>query len=343
MQNIFDIHDYDENFLDQFVNNTIPIYDLWSIRPLQNEQREHISGKCDEILKFRNFISDHSAKEFPHPLVIVVGNCEKANPGSMLNSTKKYFKIKFDKFKGNDLGTPLMFGTPQPYPMSQEQMIPLGFGGYGQRPPAMPMPGYSISDIQGIIDRNVTDATRSIKAGYEESAARREAESIRRIADLEMKMELYKLDLRAREVEEKERQLREEMEDFDRRKAEGLGSVKEYTKTIAGGLLELGKSAFGIDQLDKKSKSKDEPVKELKGASSKSSLNDDGFEEQKSPEEKTDSFKELACVVAELSEEQKMQLLDILMPDDSQNEEKTESNNQNKSEENEDIPSEHND
>ena len=97
MQHIFDIHDYDESFLEQFTSQSIPIYSLWSIRPLQNEQRELISGTSEDIDKFRDFINDHASKEYPHPLVIVIGNAEKSNPTNMSNTSKHYFKIKFEK------------------------------------------------------------------------------------------------------------------------------------------------------------------------------------------------------------------------------------------------------
>lgn len=347
MQHIFDIHDYDENFAERFCSHTIPIYDLWSVRPLQNQMKEIICGTAEEVEKFRNFLVDHSNKDYPHELVIVIGNSEKGNPGNMLNSTKKYFKLRFDKYKGNDLGQPLFLGGVQQYPTGNEQMIPLGFpsvpGNRIQGAPGMPgMPGISYTEIQGIIDRNVTDASRSIRAEYEENLAKREAESIKRIAELEMKMELYKLDLRAREIEEKERRLQDELDDFEERKAEGLGSVKEYTKTIAGGLLELGKSAFGIDEIEsrvskaKKEKSgsneeKSEKHQNLRGSGSfddssftKVSNDRDGFSAKSDTNKQNlendgneDAFSELLGVIQTLSVEQRMQLMDVLIPEES--------------------------
>ncbi|MFH2143034.1 MAG: hypothetical protein ABIJ97_11460 [Bacteroidota bacterium] len=355
MQHIFDIHDYDENFLDQFTSQTIPIYDLWSIRPLQNEQKEIISGNSAEVTKFRNFIIDHSNRDFPHPLVIVIGNSEKSNPNNILNTTKRYFKIKFDKYKGTDLGSPLLYGNAQPYPTGSEQMLPLSFQSYGQRLPGNPagFGGISYTEIQGIIDRNVTDATRSIKAEYEENSAKREAESIRRIAELEMKMELYKLELRAREVEEKEKRLQNEMDEFEDRKEKGLGTVREYTKTIAGGLLEVGKSVLGLDESGKFSgkekkerteKSKDSEDKNLKGSRT---CEDSGFEEkkEKKAEENGDAFSDLLGVIKGLNEEQKMQLMDVLIPEEAEQHLSGDENNKqsNNKENNEDIQSDHND
>lgn len=329
MQHIFDIHDYDENFIEQFCSHTIPIYDLWSIRPLENQQKEILTGSSGDADKFRSFISDHANKDYPHPIVIIVGNAESSNPKNILNNTRRYFKLKFDKYKGNDLGSPLPMGyAPALYPNAAEQMIPLSFSNAKTKNPSemlfsgLPNQGMSYSEIQGIIDRNVTDATRSIKAEYEELSAKREAESIKRLAELETKMELYKLDLKASEIQEKERSLNQQIELFEKQKLEGLGSVKDYTKTIASGLLELGKSAFGIQdskKINTDSKSKTDKV-DLKGTSG---FDDDGFYEAKIenniPKE-NNSFNNLLESLKTLSQDQKYLLLDVLMPDDTEDE-----------------------
>lgn len=332
MQHIFDIHDYDENFAERFCNHTIPIYDLWSVRPLQNQMKEIISGTSEETEKFRNFLIDHANKDYPHELIIVIGNGEKSNPGNMLNSTKKYFKLRFDKFKGNDLGQPLYLGSA-PYPTGQEQMMPLSFPGFPSRPQAGNsnfggIAGLSYQDLQGIIDKNVSDATRSIKAEYDEISAKRETDSIKRIAELEMRMELYKLELRAKEIEEKERKLLQELEEFEERKAEGLGTVKEYTKSIAGGLFELGKSAFGLDEADKivKKSFKKNDLGSAKNDTKASEpiIDDDDFAE--SPEQQKSksniSFDELIGAISNMTDEQKMYLMDVLIPEDEIEEEK---------------------
>jgi len=319
MQNIFDIHDYDESFLEQFTSQSIPIYSLWSIRPLQNEINEIISGTSEEVDKFRDFIIDHASKEYPHPLVIVIGNAEKNNPKNMSHTSKNYFKIKFDKFKGTDLGKPLPFAFESKYQTGNEQMIPLGFAGLGQRSNQQGMQGVSYSDIQGIVDRNVSDATRSIKAQYEESSAKREADVIKKFAELEMKMELYKLDMREREISNKERKLQEDMDDLEERKAEGLGSLKDYTRTIAGGLLEVGKSAFGIEDKDyhKPKEPKKENGSDLKGSSSSANFDDDGFVEKgNGNNNRSNQFEDLLGMIRNLNEDQKYALLDVLMPDD---------------------------
>lgn len=319
MQHIFDIHDYDESFLEQFTSQSIPIYGLWSIRPLQNEQRELIAGTSEEVEKFKNFINDHASKEFPHPLVIVIGNAEKSNPNNMSNTTKKYFKLKFEKFKGNDLGSPLPFNYPQNNPSENQQMTPVGFAGFGQRQNNGGMQGVSYNDIQGIVDRNVSDATRSIKAEYEEVSAKREAEAIKKFAELEMKMEFYKLDMREREIAEKERRLQNDMDELEQKKAEGLGSIKDYTKTIAGGLLEVGKTAFGIEDKDIHKPKETEKSKEsnLKGGASSTNFDDDGFVETGAENtNQSNQFKDLLGVISNLSEDQKYVLLDVLMPED---------------------------
>lgn len=361
MQQIFDIHDYDEHFLEQFTSHSIPIYDLWSIRPLQNEMKELISGTSDETDKFRNFIVDHAGKDYPHPLIIVIGNSEKSNPKNMLNTTKRYFKLKFDKFKGNDLGVPLSMGFQQQYPAGNEQLIPLGFMGNMQRPMMNnQMQGFSLGDIQGIIDRNVNDAARSIKAGYEELSAKREAESIKRIAELETKMELHKLEIREKEVEAKEQQLREDIEAFEERRLEGLGTVKDYTKTIASGLMELGKTAFGLDNLDSKKKDKTDKNKtdktkkdeNLGGGTRSTSFDDEGFTENNSQnkEENTennsnnnnsnntehsnnnDAFETLMGIVKNLNEDQKFALMNVLIPEEEEDSESNSTQNENNTE-----------
>ena len=325
MHSILDIHDYDEGFLERFTSQTIPIYDLWSIRPLQNEQKELISGGSNDADKFRDFITDHSNQEFPHPVVIVIGNAEKTNTDRMSNTSKKYFKLKFEKFKGNDLGTPLtLSGTPQQlYPTNDTP--PMAFNGMGMNKANSnnPMQGFSLGDIHGIIDRNVADATRSIKAEYQEQAALREADSIKRMAELETKMEMYKLDIRAKEVESREQELRKELEELERKKAEGLGTVKDYTKTIAGGLFELGKSAFGIDDIKDKTELDSNVKTESKSNLGSTSLIDDddnGFEEvstKKTTELEPENNLDIVLQgIANLDEEQKMALLDALIPEE---------------------------
>jgi len=313
VQNIFDIHDFDDNFLEQFTSQTIPIYDLWSIRPLQNDQKEIISGSSDEAEKFRDFITVHANQEFPHPLVIVIGNAEKSTSERMSNVSKRYFKLKFEKFKGNDLGTPLTIaGAPQPYP--ENNQMPMSFMGFGQNNsanPTNPMQGFSLGDIHGIIDRNVNDATRSIRAEYEEQAARREAESIKRMAELKTRMELYKLDIRTREVENREQELKSELEDLEQRKIEGLGTVKDYTKTIAGGILEFGKGALGIEDFKDKIEVKDKH--EANNLNGTAKIDDEGFKEIKNDE---DNLEIILNGISNLDEEQKMALLEALLPEE---------------------------
>ena len=323
MHSILDIHDYDEGFLERFTSQTIPIYDLWSIRPLQNEQKELISGGSNDADKFRDFITDHSNQEFPHPLVIVIGNAEKTNTDRMSNTSKKYFKLKFEKFKGNDLGTPLtLSGTPEPYPTNQTP--PMAFNGmnFNKANSNNSMQGFSLGDIHGIIDRNVADATRSIKAEYQEQAALREADSIKRMAELETKMEMYKLDIRAKEVSNKEDNLNRELEDFERKKLEGLGTVKDYTKTIAGGLFELGKSAFGLDDKDSETTKKEVKTETKPNNLGTTNLDNDEFTEVKNDSHSENNIKSennLDIVlqgIANLDEEQKMALLDALIPEE---------------------------
>lgn len=337
--NTFDIHDFNEDFMTQFTKQVIPYYDLWSIMPLQNETKELLRGTSEEVEKFKEFMYKHSSEEYPVALKITIANGEKANPGIMMNTTRKYYKVKFDKYKGSSIEQPLVLNGFHPYVVQPEQFNPMGIG------PRNPMGfgGFSLNDLQGIIDKNVSDATKSIRAEYAEEAAKREADSIKRIAELEMKMELYKLDLRAREVEAKEQRLYDELDELEARKAEGLGTVKEYTKTIAGGLLEFGKAALGLDgmgNLTKKSEKKPESSSskspKLSG-SIREEPEEDGFTESGSKSRTAsgvepggnEAFLQLLDVVKGLSDDQKMQLMDVLIPEDMEGFEEVNQNNEN--------------
>ena len=339
--NTFDIHDFNDDFMTQITKQVIPYYDLWSIMPLQNETKELLRGTSEEVEKFKEFMNKHSSEEYPVALKITIASGEKANPGIMMNTTRKYYKVKFDKYKGSSIEQPLVLNGFHPYAVQPEQFNPMGIG------PRNPMGfgGFSLSDLQGIIDKNVSDATKSIRAEYAEEAAKREADSIKRITELEMKMELYKLDLRAREIEAKEQRLYDEIDELEARKAEGLGTVKDYTKTIAGGLLEFGKAALGLDGLGNMNKKTEKQpagntTKEpgLSG-SRRHEIEDDGFTESGSQSRTAsevepggnEAFVQLLDVVKGLSDDQKMQLMDVLIPEDIEGfEEENQDNNNNK-------------
>ncbi len=111
MKSIIDVHDYDEHFLQQFISNILPVYEIWSIRYLQPKSKDLVAGRDKDAELFQNFIEDHSSKDYPHPLIIVLGNTEKNNKNHMSNFNKKYFKIQFENFKSNDIGTPLMLSN----------------------------------------------------------------------------------------------------------------------------------------------------------------------------------------------------------------------------------------
>ena len=111
MKNIIDVHDYDEHFLEQFISQILPVYEIWSIRYLQNKSRDLIAGREADTELFQDFIVNHSTKDYPHPLIIVMGNTEKNNKNQMSNFNKKYCKIQFENFKSNDIGTPLILSN----------------------------------------------------------------------------------------------------------------------------------------------------------------------------------------------------------------------------------------
>ena len=301
-----------------------------------------LKGNGDDVDRFRNYILDHAEQEYPHPLVIVIGNSEKTNLDRMSNTSKKYFKLKFEKFKGNDIGTPLVLsGSPNQYPTNDQTSMVIN--GYGQHQQAktnniqQPNQAMSYNEIQGIIDRNVSDASRSIRAEYQEVSAKQEADSIKRMAVLEANMEMYKLDIRTRELEEKERRLNEQLEEFEQQKAEGLGNVKDYTKTIASGLVELGKSAFGIEDSKINDKKNTEKKQYKKSNFTNTSFNDNRFEEKSNNEVNPDNNLDLVLKgITNLDEEQKYALLEALMPQEE--EIKTEKSTSNQQDSNADIP-----
>lgn len=368
MQNVFDIQDYDENFLDQFVSLVIPNFDLWSIRPLMNEKRVLADGTNDETDKLIAFFQSQSEKEYPTNVVILLGNSEKNNPSVMLNNGRKFFKIRFNKNNNSEFGTPGFLNTNGNYNYNDQlQMLRSGFRGSN-----MPLGNFQLNDINGIIDRNVSDAIRSVKAQYDEIVMQKESESLKRHAELESKFEAYKLAVQEQairdkhqELDERENALHQQYEEFETKRQEGLGTVKEYTKVIAGGLLEAGKAWFGFDfgknddeDEVKSSKSKNQSSKDKKGESENlsnvkrkyNSDDDGGFElvskkddddtgfvlMDDEPEKKHTQLKgviDLEMMLAgikNLSGDEKLLLLEALMPEEYE-EENAENEKENKS------------
>lgn len=330
MQNIHNIYEYDDNTLEMILQKVLPLYELWLIKPLENEKMIFMSGKRSDVKLFTDFIAEHVEKEFPHPLMIVFGMAEKGNKDVMIRTNRKYIKLQFEKFAGDENGEPFVLSGAA----YNNQMQPVGYMA-GQQGYMNGQGGVTIHEIQGIIDRNVNDAQRSIRAEYEELNAKREAESIKRIAELEMRMEMYKLEMRENDLREKERKLREEMEDFEDKRSEGLGNVKDYSRAIAGGILELGKAYFGIDKDEIKLTKKKKGLGEVeeKAETRKASFNDDDFEQVDAEREyngqenqrNDDQVSEMLTNFSGLTEDQKYEFLQNIFPgeDDPQQEEST--------------------
>ncbi|OFX16472.1 MAG: hypothetical protein A2033_05265 [Bacteroidetes bacterium GWA2_31_9] len=367
MQNVYDIQDYDESFLEQFVSQVIPNFDLWSIRPLMNEKRVLADGTNDETDKLIAFFQSQSEKEYPTNIVIFLGNSEKNNPSVMLNYGRKFFKIRFNKNNNGELGTPGFLNTNGYNYNDQLQMLRSGIRGSN-----MPLGNFQLNDINGIIDRNVSDAIRSVKAQYDEIVMQKESESLKRHAELEGKFEAYKLAVQEQairdkhqELEERENALQQQYEEFEAKRQEGLGTVKEYTKVIAGGLLEAGKAWFGFDfgknddDDEKSSTPKSQNSKEKKGESENlsnvkrkyNSDDDGGFElvsnkddddtgfvlmdddpEIKHPQLKgVIDLEMMLAGIKNLSGDEKLLLMEALMPEEYE-EENAENKKENKSE-----------
>lgn len=108
MQNIDDILFYNDNFIERIKNEVFPIFELWSIHPLDNKDNWLISGNTEEFEKFTNFLNKHADLEYPYDLIMIVGTGEKNYPTVMSNKTKKGLKIRFDHIHPEGIGTPLV-------------------------------------------------------------------------------------------------------------------------------------------------------------------------------------------------------------------------------------------
>ncbi|PLW99921.1 MAG: hypothetical protein C0594_16415 [Marinilabiliales bacterium] len=106
MKNVQKLHTYTDKLLNRIVTNMLPFYDLWSIRSLENQRYEYISGNCNETEKFSQFISEYSNGDNPQNVLLVLGNSEKNYPTVMLNTSKKYMSIRFMN-NSDYLGEPL--------------------------------------------------------------------------------------------------------------------------------------------------------------------------------------------------------------------------------------------
>lgn len=107
MKNIFDIHYYNDNFLEKFIADYIVYFDLWNIQILEN-RKNLIYGTSKETDKFQDFILEYSSLENPVPLIIILADAENNYPMKMNTFKMKYFKLSFDNYEGNSLGTPLI-------------------------------------------------------------------------------------------------------------------------------------------------------------------------------------------------------------------------------------------
>jgi len=107
MQNIYDVINYNEDFVERITSELFPIHNLWKISPLQNPVKELLSGNTSEIEKFSNFFQKHIENEYPFALLITIGNSEKNYHQIMLTRNRTIIKVKFDQYFPNYIGTPL--------------------------------------------------------------------------------------------------------------------------------------------------------------------------------------------------------------------------------------------
>jgi len=351
MIDTYDIHDYDEDFLERFIHQILPVYDLWSIRALRNDQKIIIDGSAKDTQKISDFLQDESSKQYPMDLLIILGTAEKGNPKLMLTRKRAYFKIRFDKNHNNEIGSPGFLDSSQRYSYNDQlQMFRTGISGIGNQ-----FGNNQMSSMKGIIDMQVGEAVRAVRTEYDEIVLRKESEAIKRHAELESKFEAYKLavleqalNARHQELDEREQRLSMMHEEIEAKRLEGLGTVKDYTKVIAGGLFEVGKAWLGLDfgkndddeevksskTKAQNSKEKEEKNEDLSNTQDESKKKSSGFEEfnrYDEPEIKHHQLKGVLDIemilagIKSLSVDEKMLLLDALMPEEE--EENTENEN----------------
>jgi len=97
MKNIIGILNYNEDFVEKVTKEIFPIYELWSIRALDNLSNILATGNTKDIARFSDFIKEHADNDEPFELVIYVGYGWKNYPTIMLNSTVKALKVSFDQ------------------------------------------------------------------------------------------------------------------------------------------------------------------------------------------------------------------------------------------------------
>ena len=108
MKNVQNKHLYTDKLLDRIVSDILPYFDLWSLRSFDNQRYEYISGNCNEIEKFSQFISGYSQGDYPPEVLLIIANSQKNYPTIMLNTSKKYMIIKFIN-NSDYMGEPLFF------------------------------------------------------------------------------------------------------------------------------------------------------------------------------------------------------------------------------------------
>lgn len=294
MLDIYDIHDYSEDFLEKFLYQTLPAYDLFIIRSLRNDQKTLIDGSTQDIKKISDFLQSESEKKYPMDLLIILGTAENSNPKIMLSRKRVYFKIKFNQNHESEIGTPGYLDSNQPYNYNDQlRMFRAGISGVGNQ-----FGNNQIGSMKGIIDMQVGEAVRAVRNEYDEIVLKKESEALRRHVELEKKFEEYKLAVqeeairkREQDMDERERAMQEQYAEMEARRLEGLGTVKEYTKVIAGGLLEFGKAWFGFDfgknddddekspkSKNQNSKEKDQELSNVKSKYKFEDEDDTGFE-----------------------------------------------------------------
>jgi hypothetical protein len=198
-----------------------------------HNQEDVVLGQGQNAHDFRDFLMQYAADdELKHPILVKYGTNDRN--GTPLRFSFKYLLISFDDGEAGS-SIPMMINQPGTQPMS----------GFGMHPQAMS--GLVTQDqLQGIIDKNVSDVQRSLRAEFDEQNARNNADSYKQKIEYEIRLLEFQLEMKRDELDKKEAEIEKKLIDYEDKQRDTLGSVRDYTKAIAGGLMELGKGYLGI-------------------------------------------------------------------------------------------------
>ncbi|OFX46837.1 MAG: hypothetical protein A2046_06855 [Bacteroidetes bacterium GWA2_30_7] len=296
MRQIFDIHEYDDNFFEKFTLQILPNIDIWSIRPLKNPTKIFAHGLSSELNKFESFLIRHQEKDYPVDLIIILAVAQKHYPRLMLNSSKKYLKLSFNNSSLQNTAPQLILfpNTNTKNTLNND----IQYFGFNYR---------NNAEIPDIIKQNIQNAENLVRAELEKIRIQKEAETDNRTAELERKLEQFKFDLKVEAFQKKEKETNERIEHLKKvmaKKTEALNeqknneinNVKENTKVIAEGLFRLGKKLFFDNNESKLKEQNNLELKDIpenkENKKKEPHREDNGFEEITEPQNNSEAKKD---------------------------------------------------